>query len=95
MKNRRRFLRDLGWGAMAAGLAGVSAFLLARRDRSGTAVNRGVDRREHTCSNHWICSGCPRLADCPLPQALSARARGVKPGGGEKNRTNRDERNAG
>ena len=82
MSNRRRFLRDLGWGAMAAGLAGVSAFLLARRDRSGAGLNQGVDRRAHACSNHWICSSCSRLADCPLPQALSARAHGVRQGGG-------------
>ena len=82
MKNRRSFLRDLGWGTLAAGLAGVTAFLLARRDRSAASVNRGVDPRDHACSNHWICSSCSRLADCPLPQALSARARGVKPGGG-------------
>ena len=84
MKDRRRFLRDLGWGTMAAGLAGVCAFLLARRDRSGAAVHPAVDRRAHICSNHWICSGCSRLADCPLPQALSARAHGVKQGGGSR-----------
>lgn len=83
MKDRRRFLRDLSWGAMAAGLAGVSAFLLARRDRPGAAGHPAVDRRAHTCSNHWICSSCSRLADCPLPQALSARAHGVKQGVGE------------
>ena len=82
MKNRRSFLRDLGWGTMAAALAGASAFLLSRRDRSSAAANRGVDPRDHSCGNHWICSGCSHLADCPLPQALSARARGVKPGGG-------------
>jgi hypothetical protein len=82
MSNRRRFLRDLGWGAMAAGLAGVSAFLLSRRNRSGAIAHPAVDRRAHTCSNHWICSSCSRLADCSLPQALSARAHGLKQGGG-------------
>jgi len=84
MKDRRRFLRDLGWATMAAGLAGVSAFLLSRRKRSGAAVHPAVDSRAHTCGNHWICSSCSRLADCPLPQALSARARGVKQGGGSR-----------
>jgi hypothetical protein len=95
MKNRRRFLRDLGRGTMAAALAGVSAFLVSRRDRSAAAVNRGTDRRDHTCVNHWICRSCSRLADCPLPQALSAKARGVEPNVGEKNKTNRNVRNAG
>ena len=78
MKDRRRFLRDLGWGATAAALAGASAFLLSRRNRCGEAAHPALDRRAHTCSNHWICSSCSRLSDCPLPQALSARAHGVK-----------------
>ena len=95
MKNRRRFLRDLGWGTMAAALAGVSAFLLARRDRSWGDVDRGRDRRDHTCSNHWICRSCSRLDDCTLPQAMSARARGVKPDGGRERTTDRKGPDAG
>ena len=85
MKDRRRFLQDLGWSTMAACLAGVCAFLLTRRYRSRAFSIRGVDRPAHTCSNGWICSGCSRLADCPLPQALSARAHGLKQGWGWRN----------
>jgi hypothetical protein len=78
VKDRRRFMRDLGWGALAAGLTAIGAFLLSRRERSAGTL----ERAQHRCSNHWICSGCSRLADCVLPQALSARARGQKRGDG-------------
>jgi hypothetical protein len=95
MNGRRCFLRDLGRGTIAAGLAGVSSFLLSRRDRSGAGVNGQVERRDHTCVNHWICRTCARLPDCPLPQALSAREHGVKPGGGEKGGTDGTGRDVG
>jgi hypothetical protein len=78
MRNRRAFLHDMGWGAMAAAVAGISAYLFSRRDRSS-----GVsDRSKHVCSNQWICGGCSRVSDCILPQALSARSRGMRQGGG-------------
>ena len=80
MKDRRRFLQDMGRATIAGGLTAVTAFLLSRGQRSGGTV----DRREHACSNHWICISCSRLAGCPLPQALSARAQGVQYSGGSK-----------
>ena len=73
-KTRRRFLLDLTRGTIAAGLAAFSALLLSRRDSS----TPGSDKDKHTCINQWICSGCFRLADCVLPQALSAREHGVR-----------------
>ena len=73
-KKRRQFLLDIARGTIAAGLAAFSAILLFRRGPSGS----GSDRAKHTCTNQWICGGCSRLADCVLPQALSAKKHGVR-----------------
>ncbi|UCF96694.1 MAG: hypothetical protein JSV89_16165 [Spirochaetaceae bacterium] len=69
-QQRRRFLKDLVWGTMAAGLTAFTAFLFSRRGD------------EHCCTNRWICTECSRLVDCILPQALSARQHGA---GGKAN----------
>lgn len=72
--NRRHFLLDLSRGTAAAALIAMTGFLLSRRTRGKPVINR----ERHTCSNQWICRDCSHLADCVLPQALSARKRGVK-----------------
>jgi hypothetical protein len=73
-KNRRQFLLDIARGTIAAGLTAFSAVLLWRRG----SFTPGSDQEKHTCINAWICGGCSRLADCFLPQALSAKKHGVR-----------------
>jgi hypothetical protein len=73
-KNRRRFLLDVARGTVAAGLAAFSAILLWRR----SSFTPGSDKDKHTCTNEWICGDCSRLAECFLPQALSAKKHGVR-----------------
>jgi hypothetical protein len=73
-KNRRQFLLDVVRGSIAAGLTAFSAVLLWRRD----SFTPGSDKEKHTCINAWICGECSRLADCILPQALSAKKHGIR-----------------
>ena len=59
-ESRREFFRTLGRGVLAAlCLAGIGALTL---------------KPGETCDRNGLCRGCASLADCSLPQALSARA---------------------
>ncbi len=57
---RREFLRALLRYSAAAVLAGGAVALLTRRRDSG-------------CTRDGLCHGCPSLAECGLPPALSRK----------------------
>ena len=69
-QNRREFLTACARGAALGGLGLIGAVLSQRKGQSpaigGTCVSRGVCRR------------CPAYEDCGLPQALSAKSRGMQ-----------------
>jgi hypothetical protein len=62
--SRREFLRDHIRHALLAGIAVVTATLIARRGKALPG---------QTCVNQGVCSGCTVFGNCGLPQALSAR----------------------
>ena len=62
---RELFRQGLRWLALAT-LAGTGGALLRRRQLA-------VDPEQHACNRLGLCSGCPRLPACVLPQALSRR----------------------
>jgi hypothetical protein len=60
--DRREFFALLGRGALALGLGAAAAVLGARAIRQGQLCRRG-----------GACSGCPQLARCDLPTAVTFR----------------------
>jgi hypothetical protein len=61
MNDRRIFLKKLGRGAMALGLAGVSGYLLFREHPSDA------------CSFDFVCGNCRKRTSCELPEAQDFR----------------------
>jgi hypothetical protein len=70
-QSRREFLVSI---ARLLALGGLGA--LATRLLGGRPAAPG-----ETCVNEGVCRGCPTFVGCGLPQALSARDRGVGTGG--------------
>ena len=67
--SRREFFRTCARGLGLAGLGLVGGVLAARR-----AERVGAE----SCENSGVCRGCPAYSGCGLPQALSARQRGMR-----------------
>jgi hypothetical protein len=68
-QSRREFFQACArWGTLA-GMGALGGSLLARHGP------RPLDGQ--TCANAGVCRGCPAYAGCGLPQALSARERGM------------------
>ena len=61
MDNRRTFLRTLGRGLLAAGLAGMGGYLLLREPTA------------EACSIDFICGSCGKRKSCTLPEAENFR----------------------
>ncbi len=64
MNDRRAFIKKVGRGAVALGLAGISGYLLLRE-------SSGED-----CSFDLACGGCRKNASCTHPQAKDFRSSG-------------------
>ena len=65
IQTRRTFFKNLGRGAIAAGLAFIGFKLLGRSLFS--------KKNRQSCKADFICSHCSALPSCGLPPALSRK----------------------